>query len=217
MLSSVHPPFDTRIFQKEARSLAAAGYDVTLVIPHERNEVVDGVRIKALRPTPGRLRRMLLAPGRVLLAALALRADVYHFHDPELIPVGVALKLRGKRVIYDIHEDVPKSILGKTYLPAWLVRPLAAIAAVVEQSAARAFDLLVLARDDIQESFRGHDHTLLIRNYPSKATFPEIARQPRSDDDFLIAYTGGLTPGRGAVEMIDALGRMPARFRPRRC
>ena len=215
MLSSVHPPFDTRIFQKEARSLAAAGYDVTLVVPHERDEVVDGVRIVALPPAGSRLRRMLAAPSRVLRAALALRADVYHFHDPELIPVGLALKLLGKRVIYDIHEDVPKSILGKTYLPPGLVRPLAAATGVVEQSSARAFDLLVLARDDIEDSFRGHRHTLLIRNYPSRATFPDVVRQPRGDGAFLVAYTGGLTAGRGTIEMIDALGRVSERYRPR--
>jgi glycosyltransferase involved in cell wall biosynthesis len=215
MLSSVHPPFDTRIFQKEARSLVAAGYDVTYVVPHDRDEVVDGVRIKALPPALGRLRRMLVAPGRVLRAALALGADAYHFHDPELIPVGLALKLRGKRVIYDVHEDVPKSILGKSYLPPRLVRPLALTSGVVEQGASRAFDLLVLARDDIEASFHRHPHTLLVRNYPSTSTFPDVPRRPRGDGHFLVAYTGGLTAGRGAVQMIEAIGLVAERCRPR--
>lgn len=215
ILSSVHPPFDTRIFQKQARALAAGGYDVTLVVPHARDETVDGVKLRALPPAGSRVRRMLAAPPRVLREALRLRADVYHFHDPELIPVGLALKALGKRVIYDVHEDVPKSILAKTYLPPAAVRPLAATSRVVEQRASRAFDLVVLARDDIEESFREHPRTLLIRNYPSRAAFPEVVRVDRGDGDFLVAYSGGLTAGRGASQMLDALARVPDRCRAR--
>jgi glycosyltransferase involved in cell wall biosynthesis len=215
ILSSVHPPFDTRIFQKQARALAAGGYDVTLVVPHARDETVDGVKLRALPPAGNRLRRMVAAPPRVLREALKLRADVYHFHDPELIPVGLALKALGKRVIYDVHEDVPKSILGKTYLAPAAVRPLAATSRLVEQTASRAFDLVVLARDDIMESFAGHPRTLLIRNYPSRAAFPEVTRVDRGDGEFLVAYSGGLTLGRGAVQMLDALARVPDRCRPR--
>ena len=215
ILSSVHPPFDTRIFQKQARALAAGGYDVTLVVPHAKDETVDGVKLRALPPAGSRVRRMLAAPPRVLREALRLRADIYHFHDPELIPVGLALKALGKRVIYDVHEDVPKSILGKTYLPPAAVRPLAATSRLVEQTASRAFDLIVLARDDIEESFRGHPRTLLIRNYPSRAAFPEVARVDRGDGDFLVAYSGGLTAGRGAAQMLDALARVPERCRAR--
>jgi len=215
VLSSVHLPFDTRIFQKQARALAAGGYDVTLVVPHARDETVDGVKLRALPPAGSRLRRMLAGPPRVLREALRLRADVYHFHDPELIPVGLILKALGKRVIYDVHEDVPKSILGKPYLPAAAVRPLAATSRVVEQTASRAFDLVVLARDDIAESFRHHPRTLLIRNYPSRAAFPAVERAERGDGEFLIAYSGGLTTGRGAVPMFDALVRMPKRVRAR--
>jgi len=215
VLSSVHLPFDTRIFQKQARALAAGGYDVTLVVPHSRDETVDGVKLRAL-PRPGsRLRRMLAGPPRVLREALRLRADVYHFHDPELIPVGLILKALRKRVIYDVHEDVPKSILGKPYLSPAAVRPLAAASRVVEQVASRAFDLVVLARDDIAESFRHHPRTLLIRNYPSRTAFPAVARVERGDGEFLIAYSGGLTLGRGAEQMVEALVRIPERVKAR--
>jgi glycosyltransferase involved in cell wall biosynthesis len=215
ILSSVHPPFDTRIFQKQARSLARAGYDVTLVVPCERDETVDGVKLRALSRPGNRFRRMLAAPRQVLREALRIGADVYHFHDPELIPVGLVLKALGRRVIYDVHEDVPKSILGKTYLPRPLVRPLAGLSRLVEQAASRAFDLIVLARDDIADSFGRHPRTLLIRNYPSRASFPDVSRVARGDGDFLVAYSGGLTPGRGAVEMVDALALVPERCHAR--
>jgi len=208
ILSSVHPAFDTRIFQKEARSLVAGGHEVTLIIPHERDEVVDGVSLRAIRQSNHRVARMVLGPLRVLQEALRTRAEVYHFHDPELLPVGLVLKLLGKRVIYDVHEDVPKDIRGKTYLPRWLVGPLAVTANAIEKTISRAFDLVILARDDIQESFAGHPRTLLVRNYPILDDFPRPSGGAHTNGCFTVTYTGGLVADRGVAEMIDALDRV---------
>jgi glycosyltransferase involved in cell wall biosynthesis len=215
ILTSAHAPFDPRIFDKQGRTLAAAGFDVHLVVPHDRDEMVDGVRIHGIPRAPTRLRRMTAGPLRVLREALRLRADAYHFHDPELIPVGLVLKAMGKRVIYDAHEDLPKSILGKGYLPGWLVAPLSRVVGMVERAAARTFDLAVLARDDIAGSFQGSGRSLLIRNFPKREVFTGRARVGRSDGDFVVVYVGGLTVGRGAIQLIEALALVSERCRPR--
>ena len=91
-LTSVHSPFDTRIFFKECLSLVEAGYQVTLIAPHTHDETVQGVRILALPSSSNRMSRMTLRVWRVYQLAKKLNADLYHFHDPELIPLGMLLK-----------------------------------------------------------------------------------------------------------------------------
>src|SRR5215467_8663642 len=144
-LTSAHPAFDIRIFVKECRSLAREGFQVTLVAPHQNDETVDGVRIKAIPPVHGLrgLSSRTRAMGSILREALKLNADLYHFHDPELIPVGLFLRLCKKRVIYDVHENVPKDILLKQYLPHWSRPLLSYVAERVEIFAGRQFSALV--------------------------------------------------------------------------
>ena len=104
-LTTVHHPLDPRIFYKQVQSLRRAGFDVHLVAQRDRSDVVDGVPVTALPPTSGRYRRLPLL-REAYRAALALEADLYHLHDPELIPVGYALKRKtGAKVVYDMHED----------------------------------------------------------------------------------------------------------------
>ena len=104
-LTTVHNAADPRIFHKEVKSLLDAGYDVHLVAPRKASGVVDGVPITALPRAKNRLQRLGLLP-LAYRAARRLDADVYHFHDPELIPVGYLLKrIAGARIIYDMHED----------------------------------------------------------------------------------------------------------------
>ena len=93
-VTSVHPALDNRILFKECRSLARAGHDVVLVAPHDAHEVVDGVRIRAFPRARGRLARMTRGVRDALRLCRDERADVYHAHDPELMP-GLARLARG--------------------------------------------------------------------------------------------------------------------------
>lgn len=118
-LTSVHSALDNRIYYRECLSLAEAGFLVTIIGPHSEDIVTNHVQIKAIPAEHGRLARMTRAAWRVYVEALRQDADIYHFHDPELIPAGLLLRAQGKRVVYDIHEDLPKDILSKYYLPVW--------------------------------------------------------------------------------------------------
>lgn len=116
-MTSAHPPEDIRIFHKECVSLAKAGYDVYLV---ERGESYEknGVHIVGVGEIPNhRLKRMTRGTKKVLDAALALDCDIYHIHDPELLPYAIKLKRKGKKVIFDSHELTREQIRIRRYLP----------------------------------------------------------------------------------------------------
>jgi glycosyltransferase involved in cell wall biosynthesis len=209
-LTSVHPTFDIRIFHKECKSLARSGCEVTLIAPHEKDEVVDGVRIRAIPKARGRLHRMTITVWRVYREALRQAGDIYHLHDPELLAVGVLLKARGKRVIYDAHEDLPRTIQYKSYLPRWLQAPLRWMAEHLENRASKLFVGVVAATPMIAERFKAvNPRTVSVCNFPITAEFltlPHIAWENR---DFSVAYIGGLTKQRGICEIVRAMDQLP--------
>ncbi len=202
-LSSAHPWFDQRIFHKEAKSLAKAGYDVAYIAPHDRSETVDGVRILGLPKPQNRVQRMLTGTLRVLRRALKENAHVYHFHDPELIWVGVVLKLMGKKVIYDAHEDYQEVVLSRSWVNPRLAKPLSWIWWQLEKTASRLFDA-VLARDsDLVKKFPPHK-SYVITNAPPLRFLDTTGRKEQSDK-FRVVHLGAIEKERGIFETIEAL------------
>lgn len=206
-LTSVHPPKDARIYHKECRSLAAAGFQVLLIAPSEQEWAEDGVALVKVRLRRLRWRRMVLSPLEILRKTLQTKSRIVHLHDPELIPLGVLLKLLGRHVIYDAHENLPRQVLSKHWIPHRLRPSVSVLASVVESTAALAFDGIVAATESIARRFPRHK-TVVVRNFPRLNECPELST-PLASRPLRLAYTGGLTCGQGIREMIAAMERLP--------
>ncbi len=211
-LASNHEGLDTRIALKECVSLAAAGHEVHLVITASAADVAkaaaDGVTVHALPQASGRLARMFAHTWRCYRTARRVRASIYHFHDPELIFYGIWLRLRGRHVIYDVHEDYPRDILDKYWLPGWARKPVSAAVGALEYVAARWFFGIVAATPLIAERFqRITSRAVNINNYPWPAELvPAKEDQPRKAQ---VCYVGNITRIRGLRAIIDALPLIP--------
>ena len=210
-MTTVHSATDGRIFHKECRSLARAGFHVTSIGPHSRDAVVDQVNIKSIRPDRTRLARMTRTVWRTYREALKQNADIYHFHDPELIPVGLLLRARGKCVIYDLHEDYPRDILSKEYLPRWSRQGVAWMMEQFERAACGHFSALVVVTPLIADRFRGiNKRTVIVYNYPySHELIPQDGSDSWDARKQAVAYVGGITGERGIREMVQAMGLLP--------
>ncbi len=210
-MTSVHPWGDVRIYHKECRSLAEAGFDVHLVACAPAPQCQDGVTLHAVvRAQGGRLGRMLKTAWRVYKAAKVVDAKIYHFHDPELLPYGLLLTWQGKQVVYDAHEDVPRDILSKPWIAPRLRRLIAVTFETFENWAARRFAAVVAATPYIASRFARLTRAIDIKNYPVMA---EMATPvDGTGRQQAICYVGGVSRMRGAVEMVRALEGIDAKL-----
>jgi glycosyltransferase involved in cell wall biosynthesis len=206
-VSSVHPANDVRILFRECSSLAAAGYDVTLIAKASEHVRRNGVEIMNVRKRHGgRLGRWIFTGRDTLVTAWRCGADVYHFHDPELMFAGGLLRLLGSKVIYDVHEDVPKQILSKAWIPRLLRKPLSLGVKVLEAFMARfVYSGIVAATPDIARRFPW-GKTCEVQNFPAldELSTPSSAL-PISERPLTAVYVGGLTRVRGILELVRSM------------
>jgi len=214
-LTSAHPRDDTRIFFKQCSSLALHGLNVVLIVSDGAGDAIrNGVRIIDVgRSEGGRLSRMLRSTHRVFTAAIRIDADLYHLHDPELLPHGLLLKSRGKQVVFDAHEDVPLQILAKHYLRPSLRKTIAGVFSRFERYACARFDGVVAATGQIEQKFSMYGvPTATVRNFPiANELFSGPSDKPPSKD---VCYVGSIAGIRGIREMVRALEltRQPVRL-----
>ncbi|MEN9441420.1 MAG: hypothetical protein RLZ33_1497 [Bacteroidota bacterium] len=203
-ITSVHSWNDTRIFFKECVTLAKNGYSVSLVAPNAENQIVKNVQVIGVEnQRKSRLFRATIVAFRVLRKALKTKSKIYHFHDPELIWVGLILRLFGKKVIFDVHENVKAQITDKK----WLKFPKLTIGiySLFEWLSAKLF-YIVIAEDSYEGLYLGKSKSITkVLNFPviDSLSVYRIPSNQKTENGIL--YVGLVSEARGIVEIIRAL------------
>jgi glycosyltransferase involved in cell wall biosynthesis len=207
-LSTVHPRTDTRIFIKQVGTLfSAMPMGVSLVVADGLGDSVPAGRppIYDLGKLPAsRFRRVLTGNLRAFSFLRRTQPELVHFHDPELIPLGIVLRLLGIKVIYDVHEDVPRQTMSKYWIPVIFRWPVAMATAAMEWLAGSLFCAIVPATSTIAAHFPARK-TVLVQNFPIQSELVLAEPVEYADRPHKFAYVGGVADIRGAREMVQAL------------
>ena len=164
-VTSVHPVTDTRIFWKECVSLSKL-YEVCLIAANTTDKNIHGIPIFNVDLPKGRFRRQKCL-GKVLDKMIEVDADIYHFHDPELMRIGLKIKKRGKKIIFDSHEDIPNQILDKQYIPKIFRKPISFFYSLYEENKLKHYDALITVTPSIVDRLKKiNPQTYMVTNYP---------------------------------------------------
>lgn len=211
-MTSVHTRGDVRIYQKQCSSLVQTGYDVTLIVADGFGDAeTNEVHIRDVGKRHGRFGRIFFSAFNVFKKAKKTDADLFHFHDPELLPWAVLLSWSGKKVIYDSHEDLPRAVLGKEWIKPWLRRFISNVTEIVENWCVGQLVAVVGATPRITQRFEIHSKkSKNINNYPILKDYDFDPNWVNKKDEF--CFTGGVSRERGIVPLIEATGMLDYTF-----
>lgn len=212
-LTTVHNRNDTRIFLKECVSLKKAGYSVYLLVADGLgNDQQNGIQIVDVgKRSSNRISRFILTTKKIYHQAVKLNAEIYHFHDPELMPFAYLLKLKGKTVIYDSHEDLPRQLLSKPYINRFFSSFLSFVFEKVENFFSKRFSAIITATPHIKERFlKINPNTLDVNNYPILEEFHNTSENRVKKNQ--ACFVGGITEIRGIESLVRACDKISGKL-----
>ncbi|WP_078429749.1 glycosyltransferase family 4 protein [Alkalihalobacterium alkalinitrilicum] len=203
VITTVHHAYDGRIYHKQCKSLAKNGYSVDLIAPEpDDREEQSPIRLIPIEKPKSKLKR-IVNTLKVIKLARKTKADLYHFHDPELLMVGVILRLiTRKPVIFDVHEHYPNAIMSKPYLSKRLKPIIRSGYEMMEKLSLSILSGVIYTTTEIGERYKKYK-SCKIENYPLKTMFTQSISEQSKDPNQLI-YLGGMTPIRGVKELVGA-------------
>lgn len=208
-ITTIHPHLDTRIFHKQCVSLVKMGYKVTLLCNEGPSGFYDGVEVISLNLKYGGLMdRFFNLADQLYNRALEVNADAYQFHDPDFLIAALKLKKKGKIVVYDAHEDLPRQILTKPQFGAFKRKLYATVFEWLEDYVVKRLDGMITADEEVTKRFaKINSNTILLSNYVLLNQFNN--EKQLANRKFSAVYVGGLTKIRGVYEMVAAMKSVP--------
>ncbi|RPI71673.1 MAG: glycosyltransferase, partial [Geobacteraceae bacterium] len=203
---------DARIFFRQCLSLRNHGFDVCILtndgLP---NEIIDGVTIISCTDAPASRRKELLMASHLFYDhAISIDADAYQLHSPELLPLGVKLKRRGKSIVYDAHEDMPNHILEKEWLPPWSRQLVSRAFAFYMNRVLKRFDQVISPHSHVVHSLQERlGKGVLIANFPLVKSRQESSEEEYRARRNLFCYSGTVYSYSNQATIAAALSELP--------
>lgn len=205
-ITSAHPRYDIRIFVKECLTLAKNGNDVSLIVADENpDEEKNGVKIYSVGKPTSRVKRMRETPKLIFDKILQISPDFVHFHDPELMLMCLNLRKHKIKVVYDVHEDLPKQIMNKHWIPKFIRSSVSKLALNLEKYCSSRFYGVIAATPIIAKRFIYYNpNTVTVCNYPILAEL-NIIESKWEDRENCLCYIGSISITRGIKPVVESL------------
>ena len=212
-ITTVHKASDERIYIKECASLAKKGFEVSLIAPSVDGFIPENINYIACPDYKNRFVRLFIGSIHILILSLKNSSALYHFHDPELMWVGSVLRVFGKKVIYDVHEDLPKQVLYKDWISASWIRKMASwIIMILEKCNTLFYNGIVAATEDIARKFPERK-TIILRNYPLVSMISGNEKSAGKGQEITLVYAGGISRIRGIEIILSALSLLKGKVK----
>tara|TARA_B100000989_G_scaffold298277_1_gene286853 strand:- start:801 stop:1898 length:1098 start_codon:yes stop_codon:yes gene_type:complete len=206
-LTTVHPRNDSRIFYKQCKSIAQNKRNKLYMIVADGlgKKEIDNVNILDLGKPKNIFYRLTITSLRAFKRVSFLKPDILHIHDPELIHLGIFLKNKKTKIIYDSHEDFPKQLYSKPYLNSFFSSILSRLAKSYQRLFLRKYNFIICATESIEKDLRKiNKKTLVIKNYP-EVKKNDFSFEKKNDQ---ICYVGSISKVRGICEIIDLSSKL---------
>ena len=205
-ITTAHKNDDVRIFHKEIKSLKKAGFNISLISQGDSDQIIDGINIYSVPFSKNRIDRFLITNLKILFRVIKINPKICHFHDPDFIFPAMILRLLGKKIIYDIHEDVPRQILSKFWIPIVFRKLISNLVAFLEFISTRIFFSWIIAATPLIASRFPRNKTETIMNYPKLSEFHNDSSYQIKETSLI--YIGALGVTRGINELIEAFSNI---------
>jgi glycosyltransferase involved in cell wall biosynthesis len=193
---------DNRIFHKQCKSIAGAGFSLQYIAQSAPNFNPGSITHVEIPKFKGRLSRFLLGSFFILFRLTRMDTKLIHIHDPELFFMGAVAKCFGQKVVIDIHEDLPTQIMAKAYLPQWSKPILRTIAKLLYRFADFYADAVVVATPHLGTLFK-NKRIVVVQNFPRIDELTQSTNTiPYRERKFDFVYIGAITKERGVFEML---------------
>ena len=158
---------------RHSKALKAAGWNTLMLVNDDEPETeVDGLRIVGTghKQNKGYLSRIFSAPFQSYTALKRIDADVYQTWFLENMLVCMLLKLKGKKVVFQLREEHPYLYLMSHDKPLWFRKMVVSILLVLMKFFLRRFDYVLATGDDEGEILK----ELGVKKYKIQGNFPFV-------------------------------------------